>query len=41
MKPRDAWNFFRPEKRVDMQHITESIARWKPGLWADEHEQGT
>lgn len=40
MKPRDAWDFYRPEKRADMQHITESIARWKPGLWAEEHEQG-
>ena len=41
MKPRDAWDFYRPERRADMQHITESIARWKPGLWAEEHAQGT
>lgn len=39
MKPRDAWDFFRPDRRPDMQHITESIARWKPGLWAEEREQ--
>lgn len=38
MKPRDAWDFYRPEKRADMQHITESIARWQPGLWAEEYE---
>ncbi|MGW2169118.1 hypothetical protein ACWC1C_01140 [Streptomyces sp. NPDC001705] len=38
MKPRDAWDFYRPEKRADMQHITESIARWKPGLWAEEQQ---
>lgn len=40
LKPRDAWNFFRPDRRPDMQHITESIARWRPGLWAEEYEQG-
>lgn len=40
LKPRDAWDFYRPEKRADMQHITESIARWKPGLWAEEFERG-
>lgn len=38
MKPRDAWDFYRPAKRNDMQHITESIARWAPGLWAKERE---
>lgn len=37
MKPRDAWDFYRPDRRPDMQHITESIARWKPGLWAEEY----
>jgi hypothetical protein len=40
MKPRDAWDFYRPEKRADMQHITETIARWQPGLWAEEYHQG-
>lgn len=40
MKPRDAWDFVRPERRADMQHITESIARWQPGLWAEEFHQG-
>lgn len=39
MKPRDAWDFYRPDKRPDMQHITDSIARWKPGLWAEEVER--
>lgn len=38
MKPREAWDFYRPEKRADIAHITESIARWRPGLWADEHD---
>lgn len=38
MKPREAWDFYRPEKRADIEHITESIARWRPGLWADEHD---
>ncbi|MFF9268644.1 hypothetical protein [Streptomyces rochei] len=37
-KPRDAWDFYRPEKRADMQHITDSIARWQPGLWAEERQ---
>ncbi|WP_327719913.1 hypothetical protein OG381_34560 [Streptomyces sp. NBC_00490] len=36
MKPRDAWDFYRPEKRPDIEHITKSIARWRPGLWAEE-----
>ena len=40
IKPRDAWDFYRPEKRADMQHITESIARWAPGLWAEEYNAG-
>lgn len=38
MKPREAWDFYRPEKRADIEHITESIARWRPGLWAEEHD---
>lgn len=38
MKPNEAWDFFRPDRRPDMQHITSSIARWKPGLWAEEYE---
>lgn len=37
MKPRDAWEYYRPEKRPDIEHITESIARWRPGLWAEEY----
>jgi hypothetical protein len=37
LKPRDAWDFYRPDMRADMQHITESIARWRPGLWAEEY----
>lgn len=40
-KPRDAWDFYRPVKRTDMQHITDSIARWQPGLWAEEHVTGS
>lgn len=39
MRPRDAWDFYRPDQRPDMQHITESIARWRPGLWAEEFDQ--
>ncbi|MFF4020023.1 hypothetical protein [Streptomyces sp. NPDC001843] len=35
-RPRDAWDFYRPERRADMEHITKSIARWRPGLWAEE-----
>lgn len=38
MRPRDAWDFYRPERRVDLEHITQSIARWQPGLWAEEHK---
>lgn len=38
MKPRDAWDFYRAEKRPDIEHITESIGRWRPGLWAEEHD---
>jgi hypothetical protein len=41
LKPNEAWDFFRPDRRPSMQHITESIARWKPGLWAEENEAGT
>ncbi|CAL9370210.1 hypothetical protein [Streptomyces sp. enrichment culture] len=41
MKPRDAWDFFRPAKRADMEHITSSIAQWQPGLWAEQHHAGT
>jgi hypothetical protein len=37
MKPRDAWDFYRPERQADMRHITDSIARWRPGLWAEEY----
>lgn len=40
MKANEAWDFYRPERRADMQHITESIARWQPGLWAEEYHQG-
>jgi hypothetical protein len=40
-RPRDAWDFYRPPKQQDMQHITESIARWRPGLWAEEYERGS
>lgn len=36
MKPRDAWDFYRPAKRVDLENITESLARWQPGLWSRE-----
>lgn len=38
MRPRDAWDFYRPERRPDIEHITKSIARWQPGLWAEEHD---
>ncbi|WP_406108627.1 hypothetical protein OG698_38605 [Streptomyces sp. NBC_01003] len=38
MKPRDAWDFYRPENRPTIQHITQSLARWQPGLWAEEFE---
>lgn len=38
MRPRDAWDFYRPDNRPDMQHITDSIARWQPGLWAREQD---
>ncbi|MFE2263881.1 hypothetical protein [Streptomyces griseosporeus] len=40
MRPGEAWDFFRPDTRPDMQHITDSIARWQPGLWAEEYHQG-
>jgi hypothetical protein len=40
MKPHEAWDFYRPDRRPSMQHITDSIARWKPGLWAEEFNQG-
>lgn len=46
-KSRDAWDFFRgPTKRDSAPmnllvpppaHIAESIKRWAPGLWAEEH----
>ena len=36
MKPRDAWDFYRPDRRPDLENITKSIARWRPGLWAEE-----
>lgn len=46
-KPRDAWDFFRPPKDesgapMNMflpppRHIAETVAGWKPGLWAEEH----
>jgi hypothetical protein len=38
MKANEAWDFYRPDMRPDMQHITESIARWQPGLWAEERQ---
>ena len=47
-RPADAWNFYRgPAKRDSApmnllvpppRHIAEAIARWEPGLWAEEHE---
>jgi hypothetical protein len=48
LRPRSAWDFFRPPeapkgKKEAMNllveppaHITETIARWQAGLWADE-----
>jgi hypothetical protein len=38
MRPRDAWNFFRPGEGPDPRHerITASIARWEAGQWARE-----
>ncbi|MFF6988386.1 hypothetical protein [Streptomyces sp. NPDC010273] len=36
MKPRDAWDFYRPARRVDLENIAESLARWQPGLWSEE-----
>lgn len=41
LKPRDAWDFWRPEHRASMQHITDSIAQWKPGLWSEEYHRDT
>lgn len=47
-KPRDAWDFFRGPAKRDSEpmnmltappaHIAASIARWQPGLWAQEHD---
>jgi hypothetical protein len=41
-RPRDAWDFYRPDKVGDpfAAEITESIARWQPGLWTEEHDLG-
>lgn len=36
MRPRDAWDYYRPDRRPDIEHITNAIARWQPGLWAEE-----
>ena len=46
IKPRQAWDFFRPPKDHSGEpmnllvppppHIAEAVARWRPGLWADE-----
>ncbi|MFG3718238.1 hypothetical protein ACGF8D_10620 [Streptomyces massasporeus] len=36
-KPRDAWDFYRPDRRPDMEHITKSLAEWRPGLWAEQY----
>lgn len=37
-RPRDAWDFFRPGEPPNPRHlrITESIARWSAGKWAQE-----
>lgn len=50
IKPRDAWDFFRGPSKKETEaptnmlapppaHITESIGRWSPGLWAEEHRE--
>lgn len=46
MRPRDAWDYFRPPKAdggepmnllvPPPRHIAEAIERWQPGLWARE-----
>jgi hypothetical protein len=41
MRPRDAWDFYRPERRADMEHITRSIQAWAPGLWAEQLHAGS
>lgn len=47
-RPQDAWDFYRGPAKRDSEpmnllvppprHIAEAIARWKPGLWAEENE---
>ena len=47
-RPQDAWDFYRGPAKRDSEpmnllvppprHIAEAIARWKPGIWAEEHE---
>jgi hypothetical protein len=41
-RPRDAWDFYRPDKAGESfaAEITESIARWQPGLWTEEYDLG-
>jgi hypothetical protein len=51
MKPRDAWDFFRPPKNHSGDpmnllvppppHIAETVERWRPGLWAEELGKAT
>lgn len=43
MRPRQAWDFFRPEAEPDprLERIAETIARWEAGLWATEVAYGT
>lgn len=46
MRPRDAWDFYRPPKAdagepmnllvPPPRHIADAIERWRPGLWAEE-----
>lgn len=37
-RPRDAWDFYRPEKEVPeiVQRIANDVERWQPGLWGEE-----
>ncbi|WP_406001517.1 hypothetical protein [Streptomyces sp. NBC_00829] len=46
-RPQDAWDFYRGPTRRETEpmnllqpppaHIAEAVARWTPGLWAEEH----
>jgi hypothetical protein len=42
LRPRDAWDFFRPEKvtEEEIRDITQSIAQWQPHVGVSRHGPG-